>query len=227
MFARQIAVMKGQAWNVVETLKQHDHGPLELTRRTRVCVWDDLQEVPIVVPLRQSTDEMRKNQEIAAMKHLQEREELDIGAARRAAPDLTNSLLQLSPPPGDVIKPSQFNVSRDNSSNDDQRPILNGNMNRSDGDLSRLKSVDKTSGSNSARRPSNKARMSYDVPRRPWMTDARRRNLSFTARPWHDEEESDGDLGFAATEDMENHTKKVIVERLETVKARNPVFTWC
>ena len=62
MFARQIAVMKGQAWNVVETLKQPDHGPLELTRRTRVCVWDDLVDVPVAIPLRgPSTDmQMRK-----------------------------------------------------------------------------------------------------------------------------------------------------------------------
>ncbi len=39
MFARQMAVLKGQAWNVVETLKQQDQGPLELTRRPRVHVW--------------------------------------------------------------------------------------------------------------------------------------------------------------------------------------------
>ncbi|KAK6827923.1 phosphatidylinositol 3 [Apiospora arundinis] len=38
MFSRQMAVMKGQAWNVVETLKTADHGPLELTRRVKVCV---------------------------------------------------------------------------------------------------------------------------------------------------------------------------------------------
>ena len=39
MFQRQIAVLKGQAFNVVETLKTPDQGPLELTRRTRVHVW--------------------------------------------------------------------------------------------------------------------------------------------------------------------------------------------
>lgn len=39
MFAKQMAVLKGQAFNVVETLKSPDQGPLELTRRTRVHVW--------------------------------------------------------------------------------------------------------------------------------------------------------------------------------------------
>ncbi|KAF5317154.1 hypothetical protein D9611_003908 [Ephemerocybe angulata] len=41
MFARQLAVIKGQAWNIVQSLKHTDEGPLELTRRTKVLVWDD------------------------------------------------------------------------------------------------------------------------------------------------------------------------------------------
>lgn len=39
MWQKQLAVLKGQAWNVVETLKDPDQGPLELTRRTRIHVW--------------------------------------------------------------------------------------------------------------------------------------------------------------------------------------------
>lgn len=39
MFQKQLAVLKGQAFNVVETLKTTDQGPLELTRRTRLHVW--------------------------------------------------------------------------------------------------------------------------------------------------------------------------------------------
>ncbi|KAI0769778.1 phosphatidylinositol 3 and 4-kinase-domain-containing protein [Trametes elegans] len=45
MFRRQLAVIKGQAWNIVQSLRHADEGPLELTRRTKVLVWDD--EVPI------------------------------------------------------------------------------------------------------------------------------------------------------------------------------------
>lgn len=39
MFQKQLAVLKGQAFNVVETLKAADQGPLELTRRVRMHVW--------------------------------------------------------------------------------------------------------------------------------------------------------------------------------------------
>ncbi|GBE81198.1 Phosphatidylinositol 4-kinase lsb6 [Sparassis crispa] len=45
MFSRQLAVVKGQAWNIVQSLKHSDEGPLELTRRTKVLVWDDEVEV--------------------------------------------------------------------------------------------------------------------------------------------------------------------------------------
>ncbi|KAI5302120.1 phosphatidyl inositol kinase [Ascosphaera pollenicola] len=38
----------------------------------------------------------------------------------------------------------------------------------------------------------------------------------------------EGDLGYAAAEELERRaTRKVIVERLETVQSKNPVFTWC
>ncbi|KAG8907962.1 phosphatidyl inositol kinase [Tulasnella sp. 403] len=47
MFRRQLAVMKGQGWNIVQCLKHLDEGPLELTRRTKVMVWDDEIEVPV------------------------------------------------------------------------------------------------------------------------------------------------------------------------------------
>lgn len=45
MFNRQLAVIKGQAWNIVQSLKHTDEGPLELTRRQKVLVWDDEVEV--------------------------------------------------------------------------------------------------------------------------------------------------------------------------------------
>ena len=43
----------------------------------------------------------------------------------------------------------------------------------------------------------------------------------------YDNDDLEGDLGYAAAEDMEHRNRKVIVERLETVKGKNPVFTWC
>ncbi|KAG0231723.1 phosphatidyl inositol kinase [Actinomortierella wolfii] len=41
MFDKQMAVMKGQGWNIVETLKNPESGPLDLCRRVAVVVWDE------------------------------------------------------------------------------------------------------------------------------------------------------------------------------------------
>ncbi|KAF5348627.1 hypothetical protein D9758_006851 [Tetrapyrgos nigripes] len=45
MFRRQLAVIKGQALNIVQSLKHADEGPLELTRRKKAMVWDDEIEI--------------------------------------------------------------------------------------------------------------------------------------------------------------------------------------
>ncbi|KNZ55936.1 hypothetical protein VP01_253g6 [Puccinia sorghi] len=45
MFERQLAVMKGQAWNIVESLKHEEEGPLELCRRQKALVWDEPVQV--------------------------------------------------------------------------------------------------------------------------------------------------------------------------------------
>ncbi|CAE6416646.1 unnamed protein product [Rhizoctonia solani] len=45
MFDKQMAVLKGQGWNIVQSLKRDEEGPLELTRRVKVLVWDDEVEV--------------------------------------------------------------------------------------------------------------------------------------------------------------------------------------
>ncbi|KAI8359564.1 phosphatidylinositol 3 and 4-kinase-domain-containing protein [Mortierella sp. GBAus27b] len=41
MFEKQMAVMKGQGWNIVEALKNPEHGPKDLCRRVAVIVWDE------------------------------------------------------------------------------------------------------------------------------------------------------------------------------------------
>ncbi|TIA83854.1 hypothetical protein E3P98_00491 [Wallemia ichthyophaga] len=45
MFARQMAIVKGQGWNIVQSLRHADEGPLELCRRVKVLVWDDIIDV--------------------------------------------------------------------------------------------------------------------------------------------------------------------------------------
>ncbi|AGO13234.1 AaceriAFR087Wp [[Ashbya] aceris (nom. inval.)] len=50
MWKKQWAVVKGQAFNVLETLKHPGQGPLELVRRTRCLVFDDVLHVPAQNP---------------------------------------------------------------------------------------------------------------------------------------------------------------------------------
>ena len=85
-------------------------------------------------------------------------------------------------------------------------------------------------------RPNHKTRMSYDEShhsrRHRGNLDSKRRRFSFSTRHSSNhlsmgDDDLEGDLGYAANEDMEGNRKRVIVERLEMVKAKNPVFTWC
>ncbi|KAG8745228.1 phosphatidyl inositol kinase [Ceratobasidium sp. 414] len=55
MFDRQMAVLKGQGWNIVQSLKREEEGPLELTRRIKVLVWDE--EVEVVNETTTDTDD--------------------------------------------------------------------------------------------------------------------------------------------------------------------------
>ncbi len=225
MYAKQIAVMKGQAWNVVETLKTPNHGPLELTRRARVCVWDDIVEIPIAVPLRAPSAEMRRKQQPSRHQRLnEEHEEMDI-TALQTPPQKPQSDLLMNSPPFESAHENRFNLTRDSSSFDARRVDRhNGN----NGPISPATVNDMPWSSRrvpeSNGRPAHRSRMSYDIPRR----DSGRRQRRFSLNLRRNEyDEDEGDLGYAANEDMEGNRKKVIVERLEMVKGRNPVFTWC
>jgi phosphatidylinositol 4-kinase type 2 len=229
MFARQIAVMKGQAWNVVETLKTPDHGPLELTRRAKVCVWDDLVDVPIAVPLRRtSSDTRRLRSHSDKAKGIEE--EMDIGSSSTHQEQA--DLLGAPSPPADLPNPGRFEIA--------ESPIEEGD------------SVEDEAGRASTAspgRPRPSMAASYHGPRRSlnmysphrerrysFATTAGRRNSNSIAQQlyghsasaeYYDDDELDGDLGYAAAEGMEGNQRKVIVERLEPVKSKNPVFTWC
>lgn len=49
MWLKQVAVLKGQAFNVVEILKLNYAGPLELTRRENLFIWDNVMNVPVLI----------------------------------------------------------------------------------------------------------------------------------------------------------------------------------
>ena len=291
MFARQIAVMKGQAWNVVETLKTPDHGPLELTRRAKVCVWDDLVDVPVAVPMRAASAEMRRRATVesdeaaaaaasvspaatirAASEIIaEEEEEMDIGAATAStsAPNPATAavvdLLGNPSPPADLPHPGRFELALQ-----DDIPSPGGGGAEENGRAARPRVGRNNTG---AREREGNV---YSPDRGG--AEQRQKRFSFTASPQarretrsiaaqlygeghggssrhahaqqqqqggysgrasfdfgalggggeQDEEEMEGgDLGYAAASGMEGNRRKVIVERLEMVKGRNPVFTWC
>ena len=222
MFARQIAVMKGQAWNVVETLKTRDHGPLELTRRTRVCVWDDLVDIPVAIPLRTPSTEMRRQREEIARQQPEE-EEMDISAANGGNPDPQPDLLGSH---SDLPNPSRFDLARKDSSSDLAQFTEPGSPATIDG-------------------PSFNPRISIEEPKFPltksrtakgpvpFSNDRSRGHRRYSSSGRYgsmflgDADDLEGDLGYSAAGVMEGNHRKVIVERLETVKSKNPVFTWC
>ena len=237
MFARQIAVMKGQAWNVVETLKTPDHGPLELTRRARVCVWDDLVDIPVAVPLSRPSEEMRRAAEAEQVRKrpqgIEEEEEMDISAARASAPALKHhDLLGMSSPP-EERRANPFNHSRQNSGQDistaASSPITTNEASSAavhPASAPRPRTFRSMTG----------GRSSLEAPTSILSSPSeRRRRFSFTVgrafgsriSSWGDGDDDDGDLGYAAASDRQNVTRKVIVERLEMVKSKPPFFSWC
>ncbi|TKX24135.1 hypothetical protein C1H76_3703 [Elsinoe australis] len=232
MYAKQIAVLKGQAWNVVETLKTPDHGPLELTRRQRVCVWDDIVEIPVATPMRPTSIEIRQKYNTPTKKrNMVETEEMDISSALESESSKQPDLLSLSTSNLPAVPSNPFNMSRQNS--------YNRHSIEEDGPLSPSSINGFTFDTNKERNkrpeiPRSKTRISMDDTRRLFdgLGDRRRRfSIGIGSRRGtvgsEDQDDDLGDLGYAAAEDQEHNRRKVIVERLETVKSRNPVFTWC
>jgi phosphatidylinositol 4-kinase type 2 len=86
-------------------LKHPDHGPLELTRRTRVCVWDDLVDVPVAIPLRAPSTDAQKRK---ARQYDSDNEEMDIGAAMSLQSD--HDLLGLGSPSSELPNPNRFEL---------------------------------------------------------------------------------------------------------------------
>ncbi|BFZ59411.1 Phosphatidylinositol 4-kinase LSB6 [Saitoella coloradoensis] len=207
MFAKQMAVLKGQAWNVVETLKQADQGPLDLTRRVRVLVFDDELEVPVV-------------RSMTAPIHirLDEQEEMDISAAAASAPPPTLHTALLRP---EQSRTTSWGEPSRGSRLDDDADGLSDDISLSGPN----KGVEEQK--HTAPPMLSRGSLSYHGTPRAVKAGApgRKRGQSLTSRNIFFEED-EGDLGFAAAHN-EQANKTVIVERLETVKSKPPVFTWC
>ena len=264
MFARQVAVMKGQAWNVVETLKTPDHGPLELTRRAKVCVWDDLVEVPVAVPMRTASGEMRRRS--GEMRRRSGgpapapadfakgiEEEMDIGAANAGASDPSVADLLGDPsPPADLPHPGRFELAEtpvDETARSPDEMFSAAAPDAASPERHRPERPRLPRGSGASYSGPMRSSLNMYTPqherRYSFATAVGRRNSNSIAqqlygaghgqahhgRPSFEyypyDEDVDGDLGYAAAEGMEGNRRKVIVERLEPVKSKNPVFTWC
>lgn len=235
MFARQIAVMKGQAWNVVETLKQPDHGPLELTRRTRVYVWDDLVNVPVAIPMRAPSTEARR-QHAQALGLDDGEEEMDISAAVSSAPGPDPDLLGFgASTTGELPNPNRFELARGRVSAE------LGSIGEEPGrdhdvmfDLATDRRDFAQSWTAQPPRPPHRVRGNATDSTQGYQDRSSKhvRHGSFSHRRGSSQwsfgvDDLEGDLGYAAAEGMEGNERKVIVERLEAVKSKNPIFTWC
>ncbi|KAL5630016.1 hypothetical protein BROUX41_001622 [Berkeleyomyces rouxiae] len=242
MFAKQMAVMKGQAWNVVETLKTMDHGPLELTRRAKVCVWDDLVDIPVAVPMRPTSSEIHRRQQSAGL------DDFDIGGARPTRPEadllglgspseMPNSgrfELATSPPPKTTSP--QSNLS-DLAQKQAQSTVPNHTRYGPQPYQTRLNmySPDRhgSNGAPAAAAAAASSKANSHQRRYSYATAATRKTTNSIAHQLYggldgyEDDDIEGDLGYAAAQGMEGQMRKVIVERLEPVKSRNPVFTWC
>lgn len=240
MFDRQLAVMKGQAWNVVETLKMPDHGPLELTRRTKVCVWDDLVDVPVAVPMRMTASERQRAQSendprMFSTTTAAAADEADIAYSVPARQSKTNDLLGLSRPSVDMPHPGRFEITTPNGE-EPTSPIDEVSTPKTGrGSLDRP-SVNPPNHAASYHGNSRAALNIYDPSRKQpqQQQSQKQRRYSYTPRSsttiaqrLYDGDDLDGDLGYATAEGQMGNQRKVIVERLETVKSKNPVFTWC
>jgi hypothetical protein len=218
MFAKQLAVMKGQAWNVVEALKQPDHGPLELTRRTKVCVWDDLVDVPVAVPMQIANSGNEAHAWDAPPRDSMD--EADIAASAPIQKAKVDDLLGLGSAPVDMPHSGRFEIAspaeEPASPVGERRKASFGSQERP----AHLKHQLPTYHGTSLPSPQSRRQRRYSC------TPAIRRSNSSIARQLYDGDDLEGDIGYAAAEGQMGNQRKVIVERLETVKT-SPFFTWC
>lgn len=167
-----------------------------------------------------------------------EHEEMDI-TALSTPPQKPQGELLMSSPPLDLANSNRFNLSRESSSMDVSQSIDSTREPVSPATVQAVpwssREIQESSNTMGNGRPNHRARMSYDEPRtfrRYRGGPDHRRRFSYSARFSNNhllagDDDLEGDLGYAANEDLEGNQKCVIVERLEMVKSKNPVFTWC
>lgn len=201
-------------------------------------------EIPVAVPLRVPSTEVRRRRE----EEMQE--EMDISAAVASAPLLRESdSLGISTisTPADLPSAGKFAMRPGNraSSMTDASPSAEPEDNGDIGDNPtspvsmpehgqrrnfpshkghKTQASEGSASQGERRRSSSKPKDSTGRKRGASITFGSLRRASHPTISYDDDE---GDLGFSAAEGLESSTRKVIVERLEAVKSKPPVFTWC
>ena len=197
-------------------------------------------EVPVAVPLRMpSSEERRRNQE--DLERGRDSDEMDIGALISSAPAHSvpqHDLLGLSPPSSQIPSAQRLGMPPPHL-NFDRTEENGGSMPPGGGDGSRSVPHSIKSEPHHDPRPNtggnHRSRVSYETGlvgirfNRSWDTGRPRRgshSLGFPSSLYNDDDD-EGDLGYSAVTGSEGARRRVITERLEAVKSRNPVFTWC
>ena len=190
-------------------------------------------EVPVAVPLRvPSSEERRRYHQNLDSGYA---DESDIGVGISSAPGPREfDLLGFSPPRSQL--PSVVRLGMPAS----KKPIrVETNDGGDESDRASQHSNGGFSGAQSIRSDTGPRpiRVSYESGvasrdgrnGRPRDFGRGRRNSHTVGFPSHfyDDDGGDGDLGYSAVTGSEGASRKVISERLEAVKSRNPVFTWC
>lgn len=210
MFARQLAVLKGQAWNILETLKQPDQGPLELCRRQRVLVNDEEMDVPVVVPMT-----------VPISKPPQFHEEMDISSLGGQASSAPPPQMRLSRTPeasSRTLDPNPDNFDPDMPRSSFDSLDVPGRISNVESLAGSFLSEDLSRSKQS--RPhgyfkKSRNRTSYDGPFRPLVPRGRRRGYSVSeaGELLDEQDEEETDLGFITAQDEEVLKRKVIVEK--------------
>lgn len=230
MWKKQWAVMKGQAFNVVETLKTAEQGPLELVRRTRVMVWDDEMDVPVHVPYvnnnmssAMETPMWRPsdgNQDGIHSYHDEEPDDI------RSFPEIPQDPAHNKPPqstsatgspaqPSNLVAPKLPKRGRGSSLSLEAKYRA---LEASDASAGRSQNMfdELISDADPLEQQRNQR----------GSTDTSRRAMSVPSGPTSNRQSLVNNVGFSIAEGSQA-SQRVIVERLQTVTSKPPVFTWC
>lgn len=221
MWRKQWAVLKGQAFNVVESMKNPDEGPLELARRTRVMIWDDEMEIPVrtVAPI------VMRAMETPMSRHRDEEEEIEsTGSDTLRRNDSQSTQLSSFPilqTPEDGRSPPRKSPRAKNRNRGGSLSLEARYRALQEEGRLQNKPADGNNNSNVITRGRGASLwtelINEDLD--PQSIDAESHALRTII--------TSNDVGFSYAEDA-SHTgyKAVIVERLQTVKTKPPVFTW-